>query len=247
MDGSIRRFEGWCYEFVFTLRFALGRPHGVGRVSRLSAPAADDPGRFAAGKSDHLSAGPEAEGQRLLDEANAKLINAQTDADKQMAAFELQEAKEMAEALRQDAIKSANMRQKAYGFAASFFMIWVLVFGAINLMSSFGIVNYRMLITPVNKDLGDGIKMTIPFAAFPFIAIQSWADAPTATTLYQPGKAPQLTASDQVAVLALARMLRANEDGEQRLGNAQILIQRLALMLDGVPQRFISDRSRDDR
>jgi len=193
----------------------------------------------------HLSAGPEAEGQRLLDDANAKLIIAQTEAERQMAAFELQEAQEKAEALRQDAIKSANMRQKAYGFAGSFFIFWVLVFGAINLMSFFGIGNYRVLITPVNKDLGDGIKMTIPFAAFPFIAIQSWADAPTATTMYQLGKAPQLTQSDQVAVLALARMLRANEDGEQRLGNAQILVQRLALMLDGVPQRFLAGQNRD--
>ncbi len=195
----------------------------------------------------HLSAGPEAEGQRLLDEANAKLINAQTDAERAQAAFELEEAGRQAEGLRQAKIDGANARQKAFMWAGSFCIFWVLVFGAINLMSSWGIVNYRVLITPVNKDLGDGIKMTIPFPAFPFIAIQSWADAPTATSLFQPGKAPQLTSSDQVAVLALARMLRASEDGEQRLGNMHILVQKLGLMLDGVPQRFLSDRSRDDR
>lgn len=195
----------------------------------------------------HLSAGPEAEGQRLLDEANAKLTNAQTEAERAQAAFELEEAKRQADDLREAKIKGANMRQKAYMWAGSFCIFWVLVFGAINLMSSWGILNYRVLITPVNKSLGDGINVTIPFPAFPFIAIQSWADAPTATALFQPGKAPQLTAHEHVTVLALARMLRADENSDQKLGNMRIMVEKLGLMLNGVPQRFLSDRSRDDR
>lgn len=192
-----------------------------------------------------LSAGPNAEGNRAVLVAQAKYQDAKTDAEKQQAAFDLQEAQNQAEGKRQAAIARANAWQKSLMIAGSFFIFWVLIFGAINLMSSFGIWNYRVLTRANPVRNGQHVLVTIP--VFPFMLVHLDDYAPTYTGMIMPGKKAEINAHPQIAVFSLARMLGADTEGQERMGNLITITKQLSAMLNGDPIHRTEIMPYDDR
>ena len=186
-----------------------------------------------------LSAGPEAEGKRLISEAEAYGMTAQTDADRELAAFKLEEAKRQAEELRQSAIQKGIWWNNALKIGGAAFILITLLVGAFNAQAYFGFKNYRLLVTPIDHENKAGVTTTIPFPLLPFIAIQTWRDAPAVSFLYEPHKPPILTAHEDADVFALARLLRSDEDSDQKLGYLNLVLSKIKMMLDGVPKKLI--------
>ncbi len=180
-----------------------------------------------------LSAGPNAEGNKAVLEAQAEYQNAQTDAERAMAEFKLNEAKEQAEKKRQADINRANAWQKSLMIAGSFFIFWMLVFGAINLMSAFGIWNFRVLTKANPVRDGQQVMWTIPI--FPFMLVHTDDNAPSYTGMIMPGKRAQINAHPQIAVFSLARMLGADTRGQERIGNLITITKQLGHLLNGDP------------
>lgn len=188
-----------------------------------------------------LSAGPQAEGDLIIAEAEAYAMNANTDEEKALAAFKLEEAKKQVAELRESAVNKGVWWNWALKVGGTICILISLIFGAINLQAYFGNKNYRVLISPVSHNDGHGLTTTIPFPLFPFLAIQTWEDAPTVGVLYQPGRAPMLTSHEDAMLMAFARMLRADDVGDQKMGNFNLIISKLKLMLDGIPRRQLPD------
>ena len=183
----------------------------------------------------NLSAGPEAEGQRLIDQATAAQMNAQTADAQALAAQQLEEAKAQAEALREAKIARANAWQKALKIGGSFFILFVLIVGGINLMATFRVWNRRVLLKPIVTTNGKGTDLWIPFPQLPFFAIQTWQSAPATLAWITPMSVPQLVESEHVEMLALAQLLTADADSEQKVGNLNIIVKSLGYLLEGHP------------
>ncbi|MFZ5535000.1 MAG: hypothetical protein ACOY3M_02490 [Patescibacteria group bacterium] len=192
-----------------------------------------------------LSAGPNAEGNRAVLEAQAEYQNAQTDAERQMAEFKLNEAKEQAEGKRQAAIARANMWQKALMFGGSFFLVWTLLFGAINIMAAFGIWNYRVLTKANPVRNGQHVMWNMP--VFPFMLIHTDDYAPSYTGMIMPGKRAEINAHPQIAVFSLARMLGADTKGQERLGTLVMITKQLGHLLNGDPIQRTEIMPYDDK
>lgn len=184
----------------------------------------------------NLSAGPDAEGQLAIAQAQAQQINAKSDADRAAADAALAEAQKYADATRAAKVARVNAWEKALLYGGVFFIFWVCLFGAIILMGRFSGNSWRALIVPLDKPVGDYSNVTIPFPLFPFFAIQTWRDAPTASTVYVPWKNPVHTSNRNLPILALARMLGADTQGEQRSGTGNIVVRNLGLLLQNIRQ-----------
>lgn len=195
----------------------------------------------------NLSSGPEAEGDQAVLEAQARQLNALTDEERAQAAFELEEAKQQAEGKRQAQIDRYNAWQKAGLIGGSFFIFWAFVFGALALSGVMSGGAYHYMIRPIDKPILDGSSsITIPFPMFPFLAIQSWTDAPTASTVYQLGKPPVHTANENLPILAFARLLGADTKGEQRSGKLNIILHNFGMFMENARGLLTGRGSQDD-
>ncbi len=195
----------------------------------------------------NLSAGPVAEGQKTLDQANAGSIQTQSAINQATADQALANQKLIDDATRQATINRIVGIEIVMRWAGGFALGIALIFGAILFVAFFGAMNYRLTIKPVPSRSGVQVGWTLPM--LPFMFVHTSDDAPGATTLFLPGQKPTITASENLPLLALSRALLGEGDlgRTNNMQNIAHAAQALALVLDSVPQRRLQETNDESR
>ncbi|MCL4200218.1 hypothetical protein KJZ67_02655 [Patescibacteria group bacterium] len=153
-----------------------------------------------------LSAGPHAEGEAQVLEAQAESIQAQNQTDQAAAAQELNDKAQVDEATRASRVFKWKALQWVLGIVGGFSLAFVLIMVAVNAASFMGLINFRMAVMPVGVQRGDDIMWVLPL--MPNVGFLTHQGAPGVVTKLTAHEHPRLSESRDSVGLAMANALR---------------------------------------
>jgi hypothetical protein len=196
-------------------------------------------GGSMAAKPLDLSAGPRAEGQLALDQANATRITTQAGSNQQTDAETLRDQQLINDQTRPDRVNTAHWIWVTCAIFGSLSLALILIFSAVNVMAFFGIVNYRFAVMPIGHRSGQKVGWVLPL--LPTQLILTDDSAPGLSTLIRHGEQPVLTESQDPVGLALAHAIAASPVPEKT--NVLYIGRQISDMLNGIRTRRLPENA----
>ena len=153
-----------------------------------------------------LSAGPHAEGEAQVLEAQAAGVEGQNQASQAAAEQELTDETQLDEGTLASRIFMWKAIRLVLGIVGGGALAFVLIMVAINAASFMGIINFRAAIVPVGVHRGDETMWVLPL--MPNIGFLTHQGAPGVVTKLTAHDHPRLSESNDSVGLAIANALR---------------------------------------